>query len=64
MTPSWLTSTLNTLPILLLVYIGMGTPLALLALPRADWRDRPLVGMCAIGFSAALLTAYMFILGT
>jgi 4-amino-4-deoxy-L-arabinose transferase-like glycosyltransferase len=64
MIPSWLTSTLNTLPILLLVYVGMGTPLALLALPRTDWRDRPLVGMCAIGFSAALLTAYMFILGT
>ncbi|MDX2074939.1 MAG: glycosyltransferase family 39 protein [bacterium] len=64
MLPTWLTSTLNILPILLLVYVGMGTPLALLALPRTDWRDKPLMGMCAIGFSAALLTAYMFIWGT
>lgn len=60
----WLISTVNTVPILLLVYIGMGIPLALLALPRQDWHDRPLVVMCGIGFSAALLTAYLFIIGT
>lgn len=60
----WFISTVTVLPIWLLVYIGMGVPLALLALPRQDWHDKPLIVMCGIGFSAALLTAYMFILGT
>jgi 4-amino-4-deoxy-L-arabinose transferase-like glycosyltransferase len=60
----WFISTVNTVPILVLIYIGMGVPLALLALPRQDWGDRPLVVMCGIGFGAALLTAYLFIIGT
>ena len=63
MIPHWLTSTLSILPALIVLYGGIGIPLALLALPRNDWRDRPLVIMCAIGFSAALMTAYMLILG-
>ncbi|MCU0481078.1 MAG: hypothetical protein MUE54_07685, partial [Anaerolineae bacterium] len=63
MIPHWLASTLSVLPALILLYGGIGIPLALLALPRKDWRDRPLVVMCAIGFSAAFMTAYMLILG-
>jgi len=64
MTPHWLISTLNALPALILVYFGVGIPVALLVLPRKDWGDRPLVIMCAIGFGASILTVILFVLGT
>jgi hypothetical protein len=62
--PDWFITTLTTLPALLWVVGGVGTPWALIALPRADWRDRALVGGVALAFGPALLTAWMFILGT
>jgi hypothetical protein len=60
----WLNSTLAALPALLWVYIGLGLPWALALLPRKDWRDRALVVCLALAVGPALLTAWMFVLGT
>ncbi|MFW5691820.1 MAG: ArnT family glycosyltransferase [Chloroflexota bacterium] len=64
MLPDWLSTTLQTLPAILWVILGMGVPWALVALPRADWRDRVMVACLSLGFGPALLTAWMFVLGT
>lgn len=61
--PDWISTTLLTLPYVLAVIVGMGLPWALVALPRQDWRDRPLVAALALAFGPALLTAWMFLLG-
>jgi 4-amino-4-deoxy-L-arabinose transferase-like glycosyltransferase len=46
------------------MFFLLGTPYALLALPRKDWRDRVMVICVALVFGPALLTTWMFILGT
>lgn len=43
---------------------GLGVPWTLVILPRRDWRDRAMVACCALAFGPAILTAWMFILGT
>ena len=62
--PDWLISTLRVMPALLWVYIGLGLPWALVALPRHDWRQR--VTMLGLGyaFGPMLLTMWMLLLGT
>lgn len=64
MTNEWLISTLGALPSLLWMVAGLGLPYALLALPRRDWRQTPLVAALALAFGPALLTAWMFVPGT
>jgi hypothetical protein len=64
MTPYWFNSTLAALPAVLWMVIGLGLPWALAALPRKAWRDKPLVAMVALAFGPALMTAWMFVLGT
>lgn len=59
----WLNSTFAALPAVLWMIAGVGLPWALVALPRKDWRDLPLVGMCALAFGPALVTAWLLILG-
>lgn len=60
----WLQQTINVLPLVLWVYIGMGIPFALLILPRQDWSQKMTVLALSFAFGAALLTAWMLILGT
>ncbi|NWG17966.1 MAG: glycosyltransferase family 39 protein [Chloroflexi bacterium] len=55
---------LSATPALAWVFFGLGLPWALVALPRADWRDRPVVALLALAFGPALLTAWMFVLGS
>ena len=62
--PDWLIETLRAYPALLWMFLGVGRPWALVALPRRDWRDRALVACLALAFGPALLTAWMFVLGT
>ncbi len=61
---NWLTGALTALPLVLAVVVGLGLPLALLALPRADWHHRALVGALTIALGTAAQTAWMFALGT
>ncbi|PJF21458.1 MAG: hypothetical protein CUN56_11005 [Phototrophicales bacterium] len=61
--PDWLIETLNALPAVLLM-IGVGLPWALVVLPRQDWADRVMVACLTLGFGPALVTLWMFILGT
>lgn len=62
--PYWIADTLAGIPAFLWIYAGLGVLWALAILPRADWR-RP-IQVVALGFALgpALLTAWMFILGT
>ncbi len=62
--PYWITSTLAATPALLWMFVGVGLPWALVALPRRDWRDRVMVACLASAFGPALLTAWMFVLGS
>ncbi|MEM6281167.1 MAG: glycosyltransferase family 39 protein [Chloroflexota bacterium] len=62
--PYWIDSTLLTTPAFLWVYIVLGVPLALAALPRADLRDVPLVLMTGFALGSGALTVLMFILGS
>lgn len=62
--PYWINSTLAATPALLWMFLGLGLPWALLFLPRRDWRDPGVVGTLTLAFGPALLTAWMFILGT
>lgn len=59
----WLEQTLVALPLALWIYIGLGIPFALLVLPRADWKQRPLLFAVSFALGPALLTAWMLILG-
>lgn len=59
----WLQQTINVLPLVLWVYIGMGIPFALLVLPRQDWSQKMTVLALSFAFGPALLTAWMLILG-
>lgn len=62
--PYWIIETLAGTPAFLWVYIALGGVWALALLPREDWRRR--VDVFALGFAlgAALLTLWMFVLGT
>jgi len=60
----WLTITLTMLPLLLLVYLGLGLPWALTLLPRRDWADRPLLLCLALAMGPTLLSVWMFMLGS
>lgn len=51
-------------PAFLWVYLGVGIPWALALLPRRDWAARGLVLCTAFALGPALLTGWMFILGT
>lgn len=62
--PYWLQETIVALPLALWIFAILGIPWALVVLPRQDWRDRILVGAVAFAFGPALLTSWMFILGT
>lgn len=61
---NWLTDALVALPLALGVALGLGLPLALLALPRAEWHHRALVGALTVALGTAAQTAWMFALGT
>lgn len=62
--PYWMIETLAAVPAFVWVYVLLGGVWALAILPRSDWR-RP-VHVLALGFAfgAALLTLWMFVLGT
>ncbi|MCB9456613.1 MAG: glycosyltransferase family 39 protein [Anaerolineaceae bacterium] len=62
--PDWMTATLASIPALLWIYFGLGIPWALAVLPRRDWRNRVLVLALAFALGPALLTAWMFLLGS
>lgn len=62
--PYWITDTLAGTPAFLWIFFGLGVPWALAVLPRADWRFRGQVLAVAIILGAAILTLWMFILGT
>ncbi len=62
--PYWIAETLATTPAFAWVYLGLGLPWALALLPRADWRRWPVALALAFVCGPALLTAWMFILGT
>jgi hypothetical protein len=62
--PDWLISTIVTLPALIWIIVGVGLPWTLVILPRKDWYDRMMVACLSLLFGPALLTAWMFILGT
>ena len=62
--PYWITDTLAGTPAFLWVFLGVGVPWALVALPRADWRRRAEVIALAFALGSAGLTAWMFALGT
>jgi 4-amino-4-deoxy-L-arabinose transferase-like glycosyltransferase len=64
MLPYWISSTLAATPAVLWAFFGLGIPWTLAVLPRKDWRDRILVIALAFAFGPALLTAWMFILGS
>lgn len=59
----WLSDSLMVLPFALWVYLGLGIPLALLALPRQDWQKRIWVIGLGLAFAPALMTAWLFVLG-
>ncbi len=62
--PYWITNSLIATPTFLLVYIGLGLPWALALLPREDWPDRPLLFAMAFAAGPALLTGWMFMIGS
>lgn len=64
MLPYWIDSALRATPAFLLVFFALGLPWALAALPRADWRDRPLIVGLGLALGPTLLTAWMFTLST
>lgn len=62
--PYWIDSTLDALPAVLWVILGLGVPYTLTILPRKDWFDRVMVGAVALILGPTLLTLWMFALGT
>ncbi|MCS6835648.1 MAG: glycosyltransferase family 39 protein [Anaerolineae bacterium] len=60
----WLRESLSALPLALLIYVALGLPWSLLALPRAWWPQRGLLWALAFGLGPALMTAWAFVLGT
>lgn len=61
--PYWLSDSLLPLPGLLLVYVGLGVPWALVVLPRSAWSSRAGVAALAFACGPLLLTLWMLPLG-
>jgi hypothetical protein len=64
MMPYWIASTLAPTPALLWMFFGLGLPWALVVLPRRDWHERAIVACLTLAFGPAILTAWMFVLGS
>jgi hypothetical protein len=62
--PYWIAETLAGTPAFLWSWLGVGLPWALVLLPRRDWRFRVVVAVLALVAGTALLTVWMFLLGT
>ncbi len=62
--PDWLQPTFVLLPAALWLFLGVGLPWALAALPRHDWRHWPTVGAVALALGPAFATTGLFFLGT
>lgn len=62
--PYWIRETLAGTPAFLWIWLGLGVPWALALLPRRDWKRRAEVGVVALVAGTALLTAWMFALGS
>lgn len=62
--PYWITDTLAGVPAFLWIYAGLGGVWSLAVLPRVEWQRRVQVVAVAFALGPALLTAWMFILGT
>lgn len=62
--PYWIQSTLAVTAALAWMSLGLGLPWAMVILPRRDWRDWPTVACLTLAFGPALLTAWMFVLGS
>jgi 4-amino-4-deoxy-L-arabinose transferase-like glycosyltransferase len=62
--PDWIPATLAAFPAILWMISGLGLPWALVILPRKDWADRVMVACLSFAFGPAILTAWMFVLGT
>ncbi len=62
--PYWIVETLAGTPAFVWVFVGIGLPWALVVLPRADWRRRSHLLALSLALGPALLTVWMFILGT
>ena len=62
--PYWITDSLAGIPAFLWIYAGLGGLWSLAILPRADWRRPVQVIAVAFALGPALLTAWMFVLGT
>lgn len=60
----WITESLPGLLWFAVIYAALGVPAALVALPQRNWSDRAAVGALAMAFAPALLTAWLFILGS
>jgi len=64
MIADWLAPTLLLLPALLWFFFGVGVPWALALLPRAEWRNLPMVAAIALMLGPTFITTIMFIIGT
>ena len=64
MNDMWLQETIGVLPAVLWMFFGIGIPYGLALLPRRDWQYRVRVVVVGMLAGSALLTAWMFILGT
>lgn len=62
--PYWIAETLASTPAFLALYFGVGIPYVLALLPCDQWRRRIEVIALAIPCGAAVVTAWMFVLGT
>jgi hypothetical protein len=62
--PYWISETLAGVPAFLWTFVGLGLPWSLALLPRSDWRRFVQVATVALVVGPALLTVWMFILGT
>jgi 4-amino-4-deoxy-L-arabinose transferase-like glycosyltransferase len=62
--PDWITTTFASVPALLWINFGLGIPWALAVLPQRDWRNPALVTALGFALGPALLTAWMFLLGS
>ena len=62
--PDWLQPTVALLPYAAWVFLGVGIPWALAALPHAQWGERVTVLAVGMALGPLLYTAWLFVLGT
>jgi hypothetical protein len=62
--PDWFQPTVALLPYTAWVFLGLGIPWALAALPRAQWGERVTVVAVGMALGPLLHTAWLFVLGT